>query len=360
MSELDDLGSPGPGAPVEQVAGLGVTIVKGDYGLPYSKGLMAQSLMACGLPPDRAFAHARALEERLAGRPSGQITVPELWEEAEEVLAGEPDETVIMRFRQWRSLGKLEKPLFVLVGGATGTGKSTVATQLAHRLGITRVIGTDSIRQVLRAFFSHEFMPAVHYSSFDAEDAVRMDTSNDRAVAGFLRQTESVAVALNAIAARSVEERTPMVLEGVHLVPGVLRPEIAEGAVVAQLMVAVEEEELHKSHFHLRGFARARPQQRYLDSFDRIRKLQDHLVERANEAGMPIVEGSNFDEVLKRAMGIVLDSVAVANSGAGAQATGRKPDGDGAHAPKDARDPSPEISQAESSASHPVPPEGDV
>ena len=42
----------------------------------------------------------------------------------------------------------------LLVGGATGTGKSTVATEAAHRLGITRVTSTDFIRQTMRAFFS--------------------------------------------------------------------------------------------------------------------------------------------------------------------------------------------------------------
>ena len=36
-----------------------VVVVRSDYGLPYSKGLMAQSIMATGLPPERSFALAR-------------------------------------------------------------------------------------------------------------------------------------------------------------------------------------------------------------------------------------------------------------------------------------------------------------
>ena len=35
-------------------------------GLPYSKGLMAQSLSATGLTPSRAWALARLIEARLA------------------------------------------------------------------------------------------------------------------------------------------------------------------------------------------------------------------------------------------------------------------------------------------------------
>ena len=36
-------------------------------------------------------------------------------------------------------LKRLGVPAIILVGGTTGTGKSTVATELAHRLGITPV-----------------------------------------------------------------------------------------------------------------------------------------------------------------------------------------------------------------------------
>jgi 2-phosphoglycerate kinase len=47
-----------------------------------------------------------------------------------------------------------------------------VATEVAHRLGITRVTSTDFIRQTMRAFFSDEFMPAIHTSSFEAGSAI--------------------------------------------------------------------------------------------------------------------------------------------------------------------------------------------
>ena len=45
-------------------------------------------------------------------------------------------------------------------------------TEVAHRLGITRVTSTDFVRQTMRAFFSPEFMPSIHYSSFEAGRAL--------------------------------------------------------------------------------------------------------------------------------------------------------------------------------------------
>ena len=58
------------------------------------------------------------------------------------------------RFLMFQRLDRLDRPLIVMLSGTTGVGKSTLATMLAGRLGITRVIATDVIRQVLRAFFS--------------------------------------------------------------------------------------------------------------------------------------------------------------------------------------------------------------
>ena len=53
-------------------------VVRSDYGLPYSKGLMAQSLMATGLSSERSFALAQQIEERLVERKSAEIGVDEL------------------------------------------------------------------------------------------------------------------------------------------------------------------------------------------------------------------------------------------------------------------------------------------
>ena len=106
-----------------------------------------------------------------AGWPSTQRTevdVETLNAVCEDVLLEEEGAAAVSRFRAWSRLGRLERPLVVLIGGTTGVGKSTLATMLAARLGITRVIATDVIRQVLRAFFTAEAMPSVHHSAFDA------------------------------------------------------------------------------------------------------------------------------------------------------------------------------------------------
>jgi len=272
-------------------------VVHKGHGLPYSKGLTAQSLSAIGLPPERSFELARAVELRLAERGGGEIDVAGLHALVEEVLDSEEGRAAVRRFRDWTRLDRLERPLVVLIGGTTGVGKSTLATMLAARLGITRVIATDVIRQVLRAFFTPEAMPSVHHSAFEAGG-----------VEGYRSQAERVGTAVSAIVERAAREGGPLVVEGVHAVPASLDGELRSRCVLVEAMVVVEDEELHRGHFsHRRG---ARPPERYLARFEEIRALQAWLAESAREAKVPVIDNGRVDDALARLMDQVLDAVA--------------------------------------------------
>ena len=160
---------------------------------------------------------------------------------ADEVLGRAEAGRTMRRLRRLQALQHLELPVVLLVGGATGTGKSTLATEAAHRLGITRVTSTDFIRQTMRAFFSREFMPSVHYSSFEAElgaEPGRRGVSGDAALLGFLDQTRNVLVGVEAAIDRSLREGWSMVLEGVHIVPGMIACRPGD-ALVVQCVVAI-------------------------------------------------------------------------------------------------------------------------
>jgi 2-phosphoglycerate kinase len=285
-------------------------VVRSDYGLPYSKGLMAQSIMAAGLAPERSYALAARIERTLHERKQLEIDVEDLRALAEQVLLDEEGEQAVRRFGQWWRVRTLPRPLVVLLSGVTGVGKSTIATQLAGRLGITRVVATDQIRQVVRAFFTRDFLPAVHHSSFDVANklsAVRGDES--ATVAGFLRQVHDIAPGIDALVQRSVEERVPIIVEGVHLLPDIPDPAICEQGITARALLAVTDEQEHRAHLHVRGGQTPRTADRYLEGFDRIRTLQAYMLARAHEARLPVVDESALEPAVKRVMEIVLDAV---------------------------------------------------
>ena len=215
----------------------------------------------------------------------------------------------MVRLRRYRDLYELDLPIILLVGGATGTGKSSVATDVAYRLGITRVTSTDFVRQTMRAFFSREFMPAVHYSSFEAGRAMaEEDADGEQAVLdGFVQQTRDVLVGVEASIDRALQEGWSIVLEGVHLVPGMLPREIP-GALVVQCVLAIDDPEAHASHFWIRDTDSegVRPYEKYLDSFDDIRLVQDYILRRARKHDVPIIENGNIEDAIAEMMELVL------------------------------------------------------
>lgn len=282
-----------------------------DYGLPYSKGLMASRIMATGLAPARAFHVAEVVEDRLRALGEPGLSAIELTELVLEVLHQEVGERYATSFSKWQLLAKLDRPLVILVGGATGVGKSTIATMLANRLGITRVIPTDAIREVMRAMFSREIMPTIHTSSFDAARLVRhpLPRNADPVLIGFGEQASAVAVGVEALISRAADEGTDLILEGAHLVPGFVDTSQYQGrAVVVSLLVTVDDVNLHRSHFLIRAHeVRNRPSERYLDYFDNIRRQQKYVKSLALVHGVPIVPSNNLDVTLARVIDLVFN-----------------------------------------------------
>jgi 2-phosphoglycerate kinase len=281
----------------------------GSPNQPYSKGLMARALVAVGVPLTRAYELAKRIEQDLADRHEESVELERFEELAVEVLGEVDGSRAVGRLRRFRELQELDLPVIVLVGGATGTGKSTVATEAAYRLGITRVTSTDFVRQTMRAFFSEEFMPSIHYSSFDAAAGLREpEQADDPVIAGFLEQTRYVLVGVRASIERALEEGWSMVLEGVHIVPGML-PRI-EGALVVQCILAIDDEEEHSTHFMVRdaGLDGLRPHAKYIERLDDIRRVQDHIVGRARRHRVPVISNTDMRSAVDEVLELVLAS----------------------------------------------------
>jgi 2-phosphoglycerate kinase len=290
-----------------------VPIIDEGAAVPFSKGIMAQTLMATGLAPERAYGVAAAVERRLRRRGPAALTLADLREIAHAELGAPEGDVLIQRFRQWQTLRRMETPLIVLIGGATGVGKSTVATEVAHRLGITRVISTDMVRQTMRAFFAPELMPAIHTSSFDAAAAVRVPVprETDLSKVGFMEQTKAVSVGMQALIERGINEAHRMMVEGVHLVPGYLDSSRWREALVLEFVLAVNDKDRHRGNFTVREWETGgiRPLRRYVEHFAQIRRIQKYIVGRAQALDVPVVDNASLDENINEVLVTILRRV---------------------------------------------------
>ena len=296
-----------------------VTIRDGKAGLPYSKGLMATSVMAAGLPPFRAFHVAEIIEQRLHAEGRSDVSTAELRDLAAGVLEEEVGPRYADNYRLWQRAQDRPAPLIVLIGGTTGVGKSTIATTVAGRLGIVRIVSTDAIREVMRGIFTREMMPSLHSSSFDVGRVLPdLPGSVDPVIAGFRQQVQAVSVGVSQVIRRAVLEGTDLIVEGAHLVPGAVAVPAKEEAVIAPMVITVDDEQIHRSHFVARGQdARSRASDgsdasgggnRYLERLDAIRTVQDYLRTLARAHRVPVVHSYSLDATVSRVMELIVSA----------------------------------------------------
>jgi 2-phosphoglycerate kinase len=273
--------------------------------LPYSKGLMAASIMATGLPPGRAYALAGRVEERLRLAATDRVRSELLITTAADVLRSEAGQQTCDRYLAWRAAKRSPRPVVVLIGGATGVGKSTVATKLAARLDLNRVITTDTVREIMRGFLPPSVAPEIHRSSFESD-------GNDP-VPDFVDQAATVSRGISELVKRMITERKDVIVEGVHLVPGcfsAVPAAIGGDAVVCQVLLVLQDPDVHRSHFlHRLENEHGRDPHRYLGHFDEIRRVQTHLVALADAHRVPTVDARSLDDAIQAVIDHVVAEV---------------------------------------------------
>jgi 2-phosphoglycerate kinase len=289
-----------------------ITIVKGGRETPFSRGILAQTLAQAGAPAE--LAHRIASEVRAELLAEQRYTVEE-----EEVLARvrdklvKKDAFVVGRLDKWRVLRESTEPIVVLIGGATGVGTSTLAADVARRLNIQSVVGTDSIREVLRRAISPDLLPLLHKSSYEIKrEDVRVPVEEDEMVLfGFRQQASQVAVGVEAIVDRGLKEGTNLVIEGVHLVPEIILNRYRDHPNVCTLVVYLSDEHVHRSRFYIRalGTAMRRPAEEYIAYFREIRQIHDYIVESSTRAGVQAVENISIENTSDAAVEIVANRV---------------------------------------------------
>lgn len=159
----------------------------------------------------------------------------------------------------------------------------------------------------MRALTSPQQMAALYASSFEA-CAVLASPGNaapERVMAGFRVQATQVALGLQAVVERAACERAALIVEGVHLVPGLL-PQPRRNVLSVPLLLVVRSADEHRRRFLARAqetFGQ-RAAARYLGCFEEIRALQAGLEAAARELRVPVLE-SDAPELLPRALGLI-------------------------------------------------------
>ena len=276
---------------------------------PFSRGLLARSIYAAGLDLDRAYRLVAEVEQELRQTGAEVSTSHDVARLVAEILERLEGAEVAQRYRLVRRIHRLPRPLVIYVGGASGTGKSTLSLELAPLLRIYRISSTDTIRQMMRMVFSPKILPALHSSSFETAPAFGEDLLAEdrpaspsdpeyvhRLTATFEEQATRVVVGVRAVVERTVAESVNILVEGVHLYPPLVPFGDLEGAVYQVPMVLTTPDlEAHRSRFLARARHGGRRAERYVQNFESIRLIHDFLLQQAEAHDVPLLDTS-FEE----------------------------------------------------------------
>ncbi len=263
---------------------------RSDNRLPFSRGIMATSLLATGVPTEDAYRLASIIQQRLLAARQSEFTAEELVAAVHSILAGEADDSALAdRWTSWRRAKRSGRPVVIVLCGAPGTGKSTLATRIAVRLDITRVVTSDAIRDVLRTVVPETVLPELHRSTFEL-----VVPASPEPFSGFDRQCKAVGSAAVAIADRLADEHRSLILEGVHMLPGATASSLADhpaDPIVVERLILQDDADRHADLLRKRQVTEPlRHGSRHLDGFERIRSIQDHLIDVAHRSEVEVVD----------------------------------------------------------------------
>ena len=280
---------------------------------PFSKGLLTQSITASGLKPEEAFQIAFDLEAKLMKKSILRISKKKLFDEVFATIKNKYDPHIAGLYKLASRLDELDRPVIIYLGGASGTGKSVMSTFLAGRLGINKITGTDTIREIMRLVFKRNILPSLHNSSSKAGTGMPKNLGkNDRLISGFCLQAQQVSVGVKAVVDRAIKEKTSMIIEGIHLLPN-MEQAIKEGCKRAYhipITLSLMNEKHHKDRFSERGKGNElRKKEAYLRSFENIRAIHEFFNLECEEKEIEVVDNEDFDETTNTLMQLIINTL---------------------------------------------------
>ncbi|GGV31604.1 hypothetical protein [Streptomyces spectabilis] len=177
----------------------------------------------------------------------------------------------------------------LLVGGASGTGKTTVSRALARRFD-TPVVEVDDIVEALLAVTRPEHLPELHVWRTHPEAAYE---SPESVVERQIAIARTLLPAVEAVVANHVDTDTPVIVEGDYLLP-----ELAvQGGPVRAVFVHEDDTEQVVANYLARE-PDAGPQQHRADVSVRYGSW---LADRARASGVPVVASRPWHDLPRRA-----------------------------------------------------------
>jgi 2-phosphoglycerate kinase len=218
---------------------------------------------------------------------------------------------ILLRYESLRTVRSGLPPIILVLEGGSATGKSMLSIPMILNLSATRIISTDTVRQVLRTVYAEKDYPELYCHTYQAYQFRQAGPKElDSVIRGYLAQCELIEPVMKNLVDRISREGADAVAEGVHIRPGALKD---LGLGIIEIMVDPGEES-HRAMFmtkHTAAKLKTVSGDRVLRQreFQATRLIQDYLTDQAKRAGVHVLKLSDYDEGEKDICNLVIESV---------------------------------------------------
>lgn len=192
------------------------------------------------------------------------------------------------RFNRRWGHGAGLRPLFIVIGGAAGAGKSHLAAQLSRRIPALTTICTSLIQVILRSSQPEDSLLYSHTYDLESIDE-------------YVERCRPIMDSINQLVRFAPSERQLYAVEGSSIIPSLLVAD--ERISPVEIYLRVSDPETHRQMLGGPTHDRALSD----TQFRRCRLIQDYVTREAAALGRPVVE---YDQALDTAIGLIEESLA--------------------------------------------------
>ncbi|KAK9837746.1 hypothetical protein WJX74_004123 [Apatococcus lobatus] len=219
-----------------------VKVWLGEHYYILSRFLISRMLTVTKIPYIKAVKIALELKKYFVDREELDISQEFLEEALFRIMYSRGfQEDYICRYKMVTSFFQQKRPLIILLCGVSCTGKSTFAQALASRLNLPNVLQTDIIYELLQLS-----------GHCQAPKPVSHPLEPKQVIAAFQTECRDVRRGIDGDLTKSIRDGKPIIIEGLHLDPGLYLYEFGKYGVAhllrnSSLSSGVDRQELHQS-----------------------------------------------------------------------------------------------------------------
>ena len=197
------------------------------------------------------------------------------------------------------------QPVVILLGGAPGTGKTTVANLLVRQLGLAHHLSTGFIRASIRPLLPKPQARMLQRDSYDAWRELPNPSADGVSplLQGVAHQATIIGPSIKTCVRRALEEGIGLVVEGTQLVPGALDANEL-GATLFCVLDVPDREALRQ-----RAFSRSHGRRKLTEAnLASLLQLQEELVAEAHACGVPVVVNDHLPDTVREIEALIARS----------------------------------------------------